>query len=282
VHPVAGFAIALSALHTKYTAQAYLDAWPLCWIFAGLLIWKLGRTDTRVRWALLFALLWGLTAASKLHLSLPGLFMALEWARRKPRWIGILFGLSAAVFWVCNPWLWTAGTDGLAAMAQHHIAFGQGIRSGAAPPGVWEAIAPLAMGQASDWHPDVFAFSSDTLVFFGGLLGLGVAQSRAGRAAIDPALVRMSLVWLATALAFLVIWPTRWPQHTLLLMPPLCLGLAWLWSAIQQGVTAARSPLAPSSRLAAPDPAVERCPPIEPTEVLRALRRPKRPRSEAD
>ena len=104
---------------------------------------------------------------------------------------------------------------------------------------VWQPLVWL-FGSVP-WHPGVFVFSLDlgiTILAWFGLRRLWSQQ-------------RVLALWLAVALLFLFIWPTKWPQYILILTAPLSVaaaagfrakiwepGLAW-WQRWRAGQPAA-------------------------------------------
>ncbi len=224
VHPVAGVALASHTLHAKYTSQGYLDAWPLLWMFAALLMWRRGLDDGRARWVIGFGLLWGLAASGKVLHALPGLLMALHWGRRCPRRLGWLVGLPVCTFFLLNPPLWLDVVGGLQGMFVHHAEYAQGLQDAGWVTQWWAPLAHLGSAGPAAWHPDVFHASADGWILVLGGLGMCIA---AGRSGPQQPLARMVLAWFVGTLALLALWPTRWPQHALLLVPPICLGVGW-------------------------------------------------------
>jgi hypothetical protein len=243
VHPVAGLTVAVHTLHAKYTAQGYLEAWPMVWMFAGMMLWWRGRADHRTQWAVGFGLLWGLTGAGKVLHALPGILMAMGWAWRRPRLIPWLFGLPIVVFIAFNPALWSDLPGGLNAMMEHHLGYAAELRAAGTVTGPWAPLWFLALGQPAQWHPDVFPLSVDGGILVLGLVGL---IATATQDSADRPLARMALAWFVLGLAVLMAWPTRWPQHALLLVPPICLGLAWFANRWGRMLSRASRRFAPS------------------------------------
>ena len=65
-----------------------------------------------------------------------------------------------------------------------------------------------------DWHPDViFYFGFDGLIAIFAAVGLVLAWKKN----------RWLFVWAISGLVFLLLWPTKWPQYTLVLLPAMCL-----------------------------------------------------------
>jgi hypothetical protein len=91
-------------------------------------------------------------------------------------------------------------------------------------PFVWVAFSV-------PWHPEVFFYNGfDGLIFW---LAMGGAWRRWRE---RP----WVLVWIATSMIALLLWPTKWPQYALVVVPALCLAAAptaaWLyhWIAEQE------------------------------------------------
>ena len=72
------------------------------------------------------------------------------------------------------------------------------------------------------WHPGVFVVSLDSLITAMALLGLKrLWQKRS-----------VFATWLAVALVFLFLWPTKWPQYVLIMTVPLSLAAAEGFQAV--------------------------------------------------
>ena len=256
VEPLAGLALALHTMHTKYTSQAYLEALPafasaLC-VLAYARSQAKGRRD---RWFWLSAVALGVTAASKYIYVVAGLVILgwLLWdVKRQARRVydPLLFGLTAAlVFLALNPILWTDPLGRLLDSVFFHGGYITSAEVARYNYAWWKPLDHMAKSWPTLWHPGVFFFAVDELVFVAGLLGLGwfVWRTRLGeamrarlsafplyegltdqvtRAERTPARARLEkliLSWFVAGLLFLLIWPTKWPQYTLVTVTPLCL-----------------------------------------------------------
>jgi 4-amino-4-deoxy-L-arabinose transferase-like glycosyltransferase len=63
------------------------------------------------------------------------------------------------------------------------------------------------------WHPQAFYFAIDPLISALAVFGLpGIWKKQ-----------RVFLLWFATSLLFLLLWPTKWPQYIITLTAPLAL-----------------------------------------------------------
>ncbi len=123
--------------------------------------------------------------------------------------------MGAAAFLALNPRLWHDPAARLADMLLFHVRYSQGYnvqRSGYPwyQPFVW-------LSRPAPWHPNVF--------FYGGLDGIVFWLALAG-AFLERRARPWVTIWLVGGMAVLLLWPTKWPQYTLVLAPPLCLAAA--------------------------------------------------------
>jgi ligand-binding sensor domain-containing protein len=239
--PLAGGMFAVHTLAVKYTSQAYLEALPLFAAVAAVL--ALRRSKERDRWFWLSAAALGLTAAGKLSY-FPIVFVilyVLVWERR-PRWHDLIpyFALAAIVFLLLNPTLWRDPLPRLAEALTFHSQYARSahVEQIGYPwfqPIIWVAFSV-------PWHPEVFFYGGfDGLIF---LFALGGAwwQWRERRWAV---------IWIFMSLVALLLWPTKWPQYALVVVPALCLVAAptvtriYRWVAEQETYWAWLSEMVP-------------------------------------
>lgn len=263
VEPFAGLMLALHTMNTKYTSQAYLEALPA--FASALAVLAVARCGgRRNRWFWLAAVALGVTAAGKYIYLVAGLVVVgrLIWdvkggtLRRRDL---LLFGLvSLAVFVALNPILWADPLDRFIDSVTFHGTYTESAEVDRYGYAWWKPLDYMSHSFPVQWHGNVFLFPLDELIFGVGLVGLawllwstplgdylrfGWAQWR-GRP--EPTLVdressfvyrlsNLTLVWFFAGLVFLLLWPTKWPQYTLLTATPLCLaaglvvGAAWRW-----------------------------------------------------
>ncbi len=224
IDPVAGGLFAIHTLFIKYTSQAYLEALPL---FAGLAaVLALTRAKGRFdRWFWLSAIALGVTAAGKFTyfpVVFPILYLLIF--HKRPRWSELLLygAVAVGVFFLLNPRLWHDPIARLADMLLFHVRYSHGYnvqRSGYPwyQPFLW-------LSRPAPWHPDVFFYGGlDGIVF--GLGAVGALLERRKRLWVD--------VWLLGGIIVLLLWPTKWPQYVLVVVPALCLAAAaalrFLW-----------------------------------------------------
>jgi hypothetical protein len=215
--PLAGGMLAVHTMAVKYTSQAYLEALPLLASLVSVL--ALHRSSrSRDRWFWLSALALGVTAASKFTY-LPIVFVLLYLAiwEKRTRWpdLALYLALSVAVFWLLNPMLWRDPFGRLADTLFFHARYSQGSRVQLAGYPWYQPLTWISRSPPSLWHPDAFFyFALDGVIFLLALPGLYWEWRER----------RWVVVWIATGLLFLLLWPTKWPQYTLILTPALCLA----------------------------------------------------------
>lgn len=225
VDPLAGGLLAAHSLAIKYTSQAYLEALPFLAGLSAVLALARSRAP-RDRWFWLSAAALGITAAGKFTyfpVVLPIFWLLVIQQRR--RWSDLLMyaGVALAVFCGLNPALWREPLARLAEMLLFHLRYSQGANVERAAYPWYQPVRWL--WQPVPWHPEVFFFvGTDAVAFW--LAPLGAFLERRKR----PWLA----AWLFGGLAVLLLWPTKWPQYTLVLVPPLCLAAASALRALVQ------------------------------------------------
>ncbi|MEF3274943.1 MAG: transcriptional regulator [Chloroflexus sp.] len=219
--PLAAGFLAVHTLTVKYTAQAYLEAWPLLWSIVAVGAWEradqIERRQQR-RWLLLGAVAWGLATAAKMNyviIALPALLMWLI-GRGYIRQIPLLSGVALLSFAAANPTFWREPWTRLAAMAGFWTAYTQGNEVQAAGYPWYQPLVWLVTAPAVEWHPEVFFLPGlDPWLTLLALIGLPAAWRDRRR--------RYLLVWLIGGCLLLLLWPTKWPQYVLTLVTPIVL-----------------------------------------------------------
>lgn len=223
VDPLAGGLLAVHTLAIKYTSQVYLEALPhLASIGAVLAFSRLpsgrsSRPATRLAfWISAVAL--GVTAGGKLTY-LPVLFPILYLAiwEKRLRWHDLLLygGVALAIFWVLNPTLWHDPVERLADSLFFHVRYSRGTVVEASGFAWHRPLYWLSRSGPSVWHPEVFFyFALDGPIFLLALPGLYWEWRER----------RWVVVWIVSSIVLLLLWPTKWPQYTLVVTPALCLA----------------------------------------------------------
>ena len=228
-NPVGAVLLAIDTYHVKYTAEAYLEGIPGLFAVLAVLLFELATPrgkegeGRQVRPALLLlsAAALGLAAAGKYPYALVGLvllpFLVIYGYRRWPLILACA-GVALAVFLLANPFLWPNPPGRLWQAFLFHLDYTRSapVRSAEFP--WWQPFEWLTRPAPLEWNPGVFhTHLADLLILPFAAVGL-------------PWTVRRRPVWAAWAVAgllFLVLWPTRWPQYTLLILPALavCAGV---------------------------------------------------------
>ena len=215
--PLAGGLLAIHTLAVKYTAQVYLEALPHLASLAAVLA-LVRSTGERDRWFWLSALALGVTAAGKFTY-LPivlVLFYVAVWEKRI-RWPDLLLysAVALAVFWLLNLTLWREPFSRLVDSLFFHMRYSRGPEVELVAYSWHRPLYWISRAEATVWHPEVFFYPGlDGLIFFLALPGLYWEWRER----------RWVVVWIVTSLILLLLWPTKWPQYTLVLTPALCLA----------------------------------------------------------
>lgn len=237
--PLAGALLAVHTMAVKYSSQVYLEALPLlASTIAVLACTRVHRV--RDRWFWLSAVALGVTAASKFSylpvavVVLAYLALAQQETRPRFRWRDLILYLVAAllVFWFLNPTLWRDPLGRLLDALTYHVRYSQGDHVQEVGYPWYQPLYWISRSPPSTWHPDVF--------FYPGLDGAVTVAAAAGLIR-EWHRRRWLAIWIVVGLAFLLVWPTKWPQYTLTLAPPLCLAAA---SAVDTGYRWLRDRLA--------------------------------------
>jgi len=226
VNPLAGALLAIHTMTVKYTSQIYLEAVPAFAITASILAYdrvrRQGEGKTGI-WFWLSAALLGVTASSKYIYVVPGLVMVpfIIWQHRRRPWNVLLFGLLAlAVFFALNPVLWPDPIGRLRESILFHARYPASPEVARYDHAWWQPLN--YMRGAAVWHPTVFWFPFDLFIFIASLIGLPFLFRR------NP----LAFAWYVAGWLFLFLWPTKWPQYTLIVVPAICLSVGALGSAV--------------------------------------------------
>jgi hypothetical protein len=234
VSPVGGLWLALDTYHAKFTSQAYLEG--VAGLFALLAVLAFERSLRRREPQ---GLLPAVCAPAAGPLLLSAAFLALATASKYP--FGLVVGLTMlpfllhrtrgrtgllvafvatglTVFVAADPYLWLHPVDRIWGSITYHFSYAVGdhVKQSALP--WWQPLLWLTQPKPADWHPGVFPVAFlDRAILVVGMLGLPAAARR------RP----LFAAWAVVGLIFLLIWPTKWPQYTILVRTPLavCAGL---------------------------------------------------------
>jgi ABC-type sugar transport system permease subunit len=228
--PFAGLFLAFQTTTVKYQSQVMLEAVAsAASLVAALMYLRATRRGTRRRaWLAGAAVFAGLAIAGKYQYGIVAVAIVVHWLwatrpagrwREPPalaRWVAptIAWSLLAGLaFLAGNPYLWPDPVGRLVASVSFHGGYAQ---SEAVAATGWPAWQPLVWLFGSvPWHEaGTFVVAADLAITALALVGLR-------RLWVEQ---RVFALWLALALAFLVVWPTKWPQYVVMVSAPLTLA----------------------------------------------------------
>lgn len=236
IDPVGGALLALQTYAVKYTSQAYLEALPLFASLAALLTLRFSKRR-RDGWFFLSAAGLGLTAAGKYsYFPIVIVILYVFLIDKKYSWKDLILYcvIGLAVFLAFDPALWRDPINRLWSSIFFHTQYSQSAHVETSPLSRWyQPLLWLSRSYPYEWHPGVFfynplegLFSFDGIVFLLALAGIYIGRGQP----------RWLVVWLVSGVVFLLLWPTKWPQYTLVVVPALCLAAAitlrriWMWA----------------------------------------------------
>lgn len=227
LHPLAGLFLAIHTYTVKFTSQAMIEGLPALTSLAAVASWLRFKDTRRSRWWVASAALLGLTAAAKYVYVVAGLAILADWclelrpaapgrlARVRPL---LLWGVtSLLVFFAATPWFWPDPLERLQGSVFFLTAFSSGsiVREANFPP--WQPLAWLTFyipDDAPALRP--YWIRIDPALTLLACIGLARTWRRE----------RVYALWLVVAIAFLLLWNTKWPHYVLILSAPLCMCAA--------------------------------------------------------
>jgi len=169
------------------------------------------REDLKLRTIVSCGVLWGAAIAGKWIHGVPGILVLLAWKETRSK--ALLLGVALCSVWALDPTMWAHPAQRIVDMMAHHRAYTDSVPD----TSMWTPWLTLAGGGPSVWHPDIFPWSIDGVLLSFGLLGMGMRlRSPWGRFVTG---------WFVLPLLVLMAWETRWPQHLMVVLMPLCLGV---------------------------------------------------------
>ena len=162
------------------------------------------------------ALALGLTAAGKYsYFPIVVVILWIFFVEKRYPWKDLLFYIlaAAAAFVLLDPVLWRNPLNRLLDSILFHPEYAQGEHVESVGYAWYQPILWVSRSWAYEWHPGViFYFGFDGLIFLFGLAGIKSQwQER-----------RWVIVWMLSGMLLLLLWPTRWPQYTLVVLPAFC------------------------------------------------------------
>jgi 4-amino-4-deoxy-L-arabinose transferase-like glycosyltransferase len=244
--PAGGAWLALDTYHVKYSAEAMLEG--LAGLFALLAVLSFERAIRRRApvgllaesaeagpgWLLAAGLALGLATSTKYAYGLVAGLAMLPFLLRHTRGrLALRLGFAVAVLTALvatDPALWHDPFGRLWRSVGFHFdyAVGEHVKEVGYP--WWQPLTWLTVPYPDRWHPGVFKVAFlDWLLLPAALLSMPAAWRR------RPVFV----AWAASGLLFVLVWPTRWPQYTMMFRPALAvcigLGLSAIWERVTHG-----------------------------------------------
>ena len=236
INPLAGFFLAVDTLSVKYTSEVYLEALPLLTGLLCALAYLRWYAAARARpeaaprsiiWLILSAVFLGMTAAGKYVHAVVGIavlfhFLLAVLRNRLPRRLLLhMLGwgaLSLVMFFAFNPYLWPHPIARLLKSVLFHQDFQDSRLVLMYSYPFWQPLRWLsAFSSYYRLGPEsAFFINIDTFVFVAALVGLPRLHRK------EP----FFFYWLLIGLGFLLVWATKWPQYTLILLAPFSMAAA--------------------------------------------------------
>jgi ABC-type sugar transport system permease subunit len=231
INPLAGLFLAIHTFTIKYTSQVMLEAFPAFTSLATVLCYvrykhkKVSITNSKQLngWLIASAIFLGLTAASKYLYCVVGIAILIDWFLSRKDDPGakrffpsvVMWGIIALlVFFFADPYLWPAPIERLKESILFHTSYSQSAHVQQTGWPFWQPLIWLA--QSCPWHPGVFVVAIDLIISILAIIGVSRLWAKE----------RVYGFWLAIAIFFLLIWPTKWPQYILILTAPLSIAAA--------------------------------------------------------
>jgi len=224
VNPIAGFFLAVNSWSIMYSSVAYLDSSTA--FFATLAVLAFNRSKSKLnKYLIISAIATGMGFASKYSfMAIPAaLSLILLWKSLKQNFAFtslkplVCYGaVSIFTFFLCDPILWTNTGERLILSLFFHPTHWES-------PWVTEANLPIYhqfvwLSTSNPWHAQKFIFHWDAFVLFLGLLGFPFLYKRN----------KIYGAWYLATASFLFFYPVKWPQYTLIFIPPLTLAIGEL------------------------------------------------------
>lgn len=229
--PLAGGLLAIHTMTVKYTAQAYLEAVPLFASLAAVSALYTSRKPRDLRFWLSAVALGVIPAAKYSYFPILFVIVFVFLLEKKFTWrdLALYLALAGLVFFVLDPALWLNPIGNLWASLRFHSQYAQSAHVQEVGYPWYQPLYWISKSWPNIWHPQIFFFfSADGAIFLLSLAGMTLQWRQR----------RWVVAWAATSLAFLLLWPTKWPQYTLVLVPALCLSasaaLRWTFNWVRE------------------------------------------------
>jgi ABC-type sugar transport system permease subunit len=228
INPLAGLFLAIHTFTIKYVSQIMLEAFPaLTSLIAAIsyLKWKQSKWSGFNRWLILSAVSLGLTAASKYLYCVVGIAILVDWIldakeqdsfKTSLRTAALWGTLAIVIFFLFDPYVWPNPIARLSESIFYHAGYSSSateVQNARYP--IWQPIIWL-FSSPTKWHKNVFPFPFDPFITILAIFGLKRLWNKE----------KLYVLWLGIGIAFLLVWPTKWPQYIIPLTVPLSFAAA--------------------------------------------------------
>ena len=219
--PLAGGMLGVHTLAVKYTSQVYLEAIPHALTTAALFAFLRTSKEVPDKWFWLSALALGAATAGKFTyipvIAIVIIYLAFFEKKMPVHWM-VAYGLLAGMtFYAFDVTLWHDPFNRLLESLTYHLLYSRGAHVAEVGYPWYQPIIWVFTSSPAQWHPNVFFYFG-----FDGLISI-IAVSGLKREWIER---RWLVIWLASGMLFLLVWPTKWPQYALIITPALCIMAA--------------------------------------------------------
>jgi len=223
----AGLFFAFHSMTIKYTSQAYLEALPMLMVIISVLALEKAKTGSQ-KYFWISSLALGIAGAGKYPYLLIVVVLISMFIKNKKfelRQIATYFVVALLTFLLFNPSFWIDPVKQIIDVVIYHTAYSQSAHVQESGTLWYQQIRFIS--SSVPWHPEVFFFLTlDELVFGLTLVGLYFEIREK----------EWTAVWFLVGILFLLLWPTKWPQYTLLITPVMAIisgrtltrGINWL------------------------------------------------------
>ena len=210
----AGLFFCFHSMTIKYTSQAYLDSLPMLMMIVCVLFLEKSFSDQK-KYFWISSIALGIAGAAKYYYLLIIFVLFVMFFFRKKfslREIVTYFLSAFFVFILLNPNFWSEPIKQVVEVVKFHTNYSQSTHVINFGYPWYQQI--LHISSSVQWHPQVFFFlTSDELVFGLSLAGFYFELKEK----------KFSAFWFLIGIIFLLAWPTKWPQYTLLITPVMAL-----------------------------------------------------------
>jgi len=231
--PLAAGMLAVQTLAVKYTSQVYLEAVPSAMTILAILAFLRVKKDQANRWLWISAVALGIATASK-YTYFPVILIVLGYLaifEKKLNWYWLLAysAVVVGIFLVLDVSLWHDPFNRLYQSLIFHIQYSQSAHVQEVDYPWYQPIIWIFTSAPASWHPTVFFYYGFDGIF-SVLAVLGIIREWKER--------RWLVVWFIFGMLFLLLWPTKWPQYALTVVPAICImgagTLRWIWKWIHE------------------------------------------------